>query len=145
MTKSIEQMCCVSDAINWMGERFSPSLMCFESGALSHIFNHFIKTESVINNREGGDQVWIGPQLESVNYIYEKFPNLKKNLKFDLSERVNDNLNIPMSIDNRIKLVDCGGRPKPHELEAWPYVKKLVFSLIAKQELKLNNAYILWH
>ena len=67
MTKSIEQMCCVSDAINWMGERFSSSLMCFESGALSHIFDHFIKTESVINNREGGDQVWIGPQLESVN------------------------------------------------------------------------------
>lgn len=53
MTKSTEQMCCVSDAIRWMGEKVSPSLMCFESSSLSYIFNNFVKTESIINNLEG--------------------------------------------------------------------------------------------
>jgi hypothetical protein len=124
MTKSEKKMCCVSDAIEWKGERFSSSMMCFESGTLSHIFDNFIKNESAINNLEGGDQVWTGPQLESIYYIDDKFPNLKKNLKFHLSKMVNGKLNIPMNIDDRIKLVDCGGRPKPDQLEALPYVKK---------------------
>jgi hypothetical protein len=68
--------------------------------------------------------VWTGPQLHSINYIDEAFPNLKKNLKFDLAKKNKKNqLEIPHEIDARIKLVDCGGRPKPHELEMLPYIK----------------------
>ena len=124
MSQSEKPMSCVSDAVSWMGERFSSSLMCFESGKHAHIFDRFQKLESVIVGREGGDQVWTGPQLHSINYIDEAFPNLKKNLKFDLAKKNTKNqLEIPHEIDARIKLVDCGGRPKPHELEMLPYIK----------------------
>jgi len=124
MTKKEETMCCVSDAISWMGVRFSSSLMCFESGVHFEIFDNFIKTESKINNLKGGDQVWTGPQLKSVSYIDDFFPNLKKNLKFHLAKREGDQLIIPQQLDDKIKLVDCGGKPKPHELEALPYIKR---------------------
>tara|TARA_B110000090_G_C13356528_1_gene436860 strand:+ start:266 stop:940 length:675 start_codon:yes stop_codon:yes gene_type:complete len=124
MTKKEETMCCVSDAINWMGVRFSSSLMCFESGVHSEIFEKFKKKESEINELKGGDQVWTGPQLNSVCYIDDFFPNLKKNFKFHLAKRDGNNLTLPLHLDEKIKLVDCGGKPKPHELEALPYIKR---------------------
>ena len=124
MTKKEETMCCVSDAINWMGVRFSSSLMCFESGVHSEIFEKFKKMESEINELKGGDQVWTGPQLNSVCYIDDFFPNLKKNFKFHLAKRDGNNLTLPLHLDEKIKLVDCGGKPKPHELEALPYIKR---------------------
>ena len=124
MTKKEETMCCVSDAINWMGVRFSSSLMCFESGVHSEIFEKFKKKESEINELIGGDQVWTGPQLNSVCYIDDFFPNLKKNFKFHLAKRDGNNLTLPLHLDEKIKLVDCGGKPKPHELEALPYIKR---------------------
>jgi hypothetical protein len=52
MSQSEKPMSCVSDAVSWMGERFSPSLMCFESGKHAHIFDRFQKLESVIVGRE---------------------------------------------------------------------------------------------
>jgi len=124
MTKKEETMCCVSDAINWMGVRFSSSLMCFESGVHSEIFEKFKKKENEINELKGGDQVWTGPQLNSVCYIDDFFPNLKKNFKFHLAKRDGNNLTLPLHLDEKIKLVDCGGKPKPHELEALPYIKR---------------------
>ena len=124
MTKKEETMCCVSDAINWMGVRFSSSLMCFESGVHFKIFEKFKKMESEINELIGGDQVWTGPQLNSVCYIDDFFPNLKKNFKFHLAKRDGNNLTLPLHLDEKIKLVDCGGKPKPHELEALPYIKR---------------------
>ena len=118
-----EKMCCVSDAIGWLGGKFSSSLMCFESGANSQIFKQFVNDESTINNRPGGDQLWTGPQLESVYYVDEDFPNLKKNLKYDIGERDGSNLTLPLQLPDGVKLVDCGGRPKPHELEMIPYIR----------------------
>jgi len=124
MTKKTESMCCVSDAIGWMGQRFSSSLMCFESGVHSKIYKYFEKNEDKINNLEGGDQVWTGPQLETVYYIDDDFPNMKKNLKFHLAKRLNNQLQLPITVSDDVKLVDCGGRPKPHELEVLPYIKQ---------------------
>ena len=126
MTNREEKMCCVSDAINWMGNKFSSSLMLFKSGVHNDIFNNFINEEKSINNNKGGDQVWTGPQLDSVYYVDESYPNLKKNLKFHLGTRqANDpsKLTLPKNLSNEIKLVDCGGRPKPHELQILPYIK----------------------
>ena len=40
-----EAMSCVSDAIGWMGEQFSSSMMCFESGAHEHIYLISIENE----------------------------------------------------------------------------------------------------
>jgi hypothetical protein len=124
MTKKTEAMCCVSDAIGWMGQRFSSSLMCFESGAHASIFDYFEKNEGALNSLAGGDQVWTGPRLDSVYYIDDDYPNLKKNLKFHLAKKIGNKLELPTHIECEIKLVDCGGRPKPHELEALPYVKE---------------------
>ena len=123
MMKKTESMCCVSDAIGWMGENFSSSLMCFESGVHANIYLKFIENEEKINALPGGDQVWTGPQLQSVSFIDDTFPNLKKNLKFHLSKKSDNKFEIPSQINNEVKLVDCGGRPKPHELEVLPYIK----------------------
>ena len=123
MVNSKESMICVSDAIGWMGEKFSSSLMCFESGAHEHIYSKFIENEAEINDLEGGDQVWTGPQLDSVAFIDDKFPSLKKNLKFHLAKLTEGKVEIPFEICEEVKLVDCGGRPKPHELEILPYIK----------------------
>jgi len=77
---------CVSDATNWMGCKFSSSMMVFETGQHTHIFDEFLKQGDDLYHRAGGDQVWIGPQLEDINYIDEVFPDLKKNLKYHLMD-----------------------------------------------------------
>ena len=124
MQKREELMCCVSDAIEWMGVKFSSSLMFFKSGVHPKIFENFVKNESLINNREGGDQVWIGPQLSSVCYVDEHYPNLKKSFKFHLAKRNSKKYEVPMIINDKIKLIDFGGKLKPHQFDKLPYIKK---------------------
>ena len=67
-------------------------------------------------------------------YIDEKFPNLKKNLKFDLAIKNGDKLSLPGRIDSTIKLVDCGGRPKPHDLHMLPYIKRNWHDIICENQ-----------
>ena len=124
MKKREELMCCISDAIEWMNVKFSSSLMFFKSGVHSKIFENFLKFESSINNREGGDQVWVGPQLDSICYIDEDYPNLKKSFKFHLATRNSKKYEVPMKINEKIKLIDFGGKFKPHQFEKLPYIKK---------------------
>ena len=124
MQKREELMCCISDAIEWMNVKFSSSLMFFKSGVHSKIFENFLKNESSINNREGGDQVWVGPQLDSICYIDEDYPNLKKSFKFHLATRNSKKYEVPMKINEKIKLIDFGGKFKPHQFEKLPYIKK---------------------
>ena len=76
--KAGEEMNCVSDAIHWMGEKFSSSMMLFQSGSQAHIFESYLEADDDLVNRPGGDQVWAGPQLTSVSYMDEAFPDLKK-------------------------------------------------------------------
>ena len=117
------QMAAYSDAINWMGCRFSSSFMLFKSGELEHIYNNFIKNYPSLENRPGGDQVWIEPQLDNILYLDEKFPNLKRSLKFDLASISERRITLPMQISNDIKIIDFHGNPKPHQLLNWPIVK----------------------
>ena len=124
MKERKESMCCVSDAIEWMGVKFSSSLMFFKSGVHSKIFENFLKNEFLIKNKEGGDQVWIGPQLDSICYIEEQYPNLKKKFKFHLAKREGKKFTVPMVIDSKIKLIDFSGKTKPHNFEKLPYIKK---------------------
>jgi len=119
-----ESICCVSDSVNWMGVKFSSSLMFFKSGMHTKIFDNFTKNEKNIINNKGGDQVWISTQLKTIFYIDDLFPNLKKNFKFQLAKRDGKKFTVPMNIDENIKLIDFGGRPKPHQLEKLPYIKK---------------------
>ncbi len=67
--------------------------------------------------------MWAGPLMRDVLYIDEAYPNLKRNLKFHLAKRVGNELVVPSSLDASIKIVDCSGRPKPHELEMLDWVR----------------------
>jgi len=116
-------MHCVSDAVHWMGEKFSSSLMLFDSGVHSHIYEAFAVADETLIERPGGDQVWVGPQLKKINFIDEQFPNLKKNLKFHLAKRDKDQFHVPRYLPPEVKLVDCGGRPKPDQLAFLPFIK----------------------
>ena len=50
--------------------------------------------------------------IKNINFIDDQFPNLKKNMKFDLGEKSGYKFLIPAKLPNEnIKLVDCGGRP----------------------------------
>ena len=124
MQKREEQMCCVSDAIEWMGIKFSSSLMFFKSGVHSKIFENFVQNESLINNREGGDQVWTGPQLSSICYMDEHYPNLKKSFRFHLAKRNSKKYEVPLIINDKIKIIDFGGKLKPHQFDKLDYIKK---------------------
>ena len=115
---------CVSDAIEWKGEKFSSSLMILKSGSRSEVFAKFVEDEHLLFEREGGDQVWAGPLLGDINFIDETFPNLKKNLKFQLGQIQGGSLNLPRVLPSEIKLIDCSGDPKPHQLGAIHYVKE---------------------
>ena len=115
---------CVSDAIGWMGEKFSSSFMILKSGSRSEVFSKFVKDEHLLSEREGGDQVWAGPLLGDINFVDETFPNLKKNLKFHLGKIQGTSLKLPRLLPSEIKLIDCGGNPKPDELGAIHYVKE---------------------
>jgi hypothetical protein len=119
-----QNLACISDAIHWMGEKFSSSLMLFKSGTQEHVYKKFMTEHNSLATRDGGDQVWVGPQLSNILYIDEQYPNLKKNLKFNVAQRNGDQLTFPALLDPTIKMLDCGGRPKPHELTMLPYVKK---------------------
>jgi len=90
-----EPMRCVSDAIGWKGEKFSSSMMCFDSGAFAPIFERFEKAGPALETSEGGDQVWVGPQLGDVYYVDDDYPDLKKNLKFHLAKRDGKKLHLP--------------------------------------------------
>jgi hypothetical protein len=118
------EMCCVSDAISWLGCKFSSSLMIFRTGAAAGIWEEFQSSWEKIERRPGGDQVWMAPMLKRICYLDESYPNLKKNLKFQLAKKTEDGRFIlPSELPDVVKLVSCSGRPKPHELAALPYVK----------------------
>jgi len=116
------QIAAVSDAVGWMNQKFSSSLMIFKTGALANIFHEFCKAPEALYDRPGGDQVWMGPYLDDVCYLDETYPNLKRNLKFHIAARKGNDLIIPTEISDQIKSVDCTGQPKPHELAAVPYI-----------------------
>ena len=132
--KQRPSIACVSDAINWMGVKFSSSFMIYKTGSQNEIFEKFRKNHKKIANLAGGDQVWTGPQLKNVLYIDIKFPNLKKNLKFHLAKLNGNDLVLPSILDNSIKLVDCGGNPKPHELKMVPYIKRNWHDIICENQ-----------
>ncbi|MBF0381733.1 MAG: hypothetical protein HQL69_11985 [Magnetococcales bacterium] len=108
------QITCVSDAVEWLGNKFSSSLMIFKTAALADIYHRFMATYKDLQNREGGDQVWIGPQLKDVQYIDEKYPDLKKNFKFQFTNVDNSEPLAGFELtDNDIWFVPPGGNKPP--------------------------------
>lgn len=128
------KVACVSDAIDWMGNHYSSSMMIVPRGRMDPIYQEFLKEQKTETlNRTGGDQVWTGNHLRSnvqnygsfpVLYIDDRFPNLKRNLKFHLGKKILGQWKFPLAIPSNVKIVDCGGRPKPHLLENFEYIRK---------------------
>jgi hypothetical protein len=125
-----KKIACVSDAIMWKGNKFSSSMQVFETGSMQDVWEKFQSDRTVHQQFDGGDQVWTGKfltdtgQAKKVLYLDEKFPKLKMNLKFHLGEKVFGQWQFPQKISPKIKMVDCGGRPKPHDLQELEYIKK---------------------
>ena len=119
----MDTLAAVSDPITWMDEKFSSSMMVFKAHQHTHVFDAFKAQSAELKDRAGGDQVWMGPKLGEVLYIDETFPSLKRNLKFHIAQKKGNTLDLPLTIPPDVKMVDCTGEPKPHQLEQLPYIK----------------------
>jgi hypothetical protein len=115
-----------------MNNKYSSSMMVLKSGKMQEIWELFSLDSWRLFDYNGGDQVWTGRLLEEwkaggfsdVFYIDEQVnPDLKRNLKFHLGEKIMGQWKFPKYISPKVKIVDCGGRPKPHLLEYLPYIK----------------------
>lgn len=126
-TKWPDHIVLVEDAIHWMQNDLSTSWMVFNSKNFTYISERLIRDHMImdLNHFKGGDQVWLGKHVQPPYHLINKtYPDLKKNLKFDLGTKVFNMWDFPRNISNNIKLIDCGGKPKPHELEQLPYIKQ---------------------
>lgn len=124
-----QSLTCVSDAIGWLGNDYSSSMVMLKSGKNSWIYDKWLKKYRELATYRGGDQVWTGRLLKKegvkVLYVDKKFPRIKANLKYHLARSIGDGrMQLPMEIPFDVKMVDCGGRPKPHELSQVAYIKE---------------------
>ena len=123
------KVACVSDAIGWKDNKYSSSMMVLKSGNMHDVWEKFKLDSWRLFDYDGGDQVWTGHHLslgeQVVYYMDEQFnTNLKLNLKFHLGQRIMGQWKFPSYIPSGCKIVDCGGRPKPHELDNLRYIKE---------------------
>ena len=124
--KSGYDVACVSDAIMWKNNKYSSSMMILEKGKMQDVWDMFVNNPQF--GYDGGDQVYTGHLIErlgkKVFYIDETFPSVKLNLKFHLSSKVLGQWKFPSYVTPKCKIVDCGGRPKPHDLGNLKYIKE---------------------
>ena len=123
------EIACFGDHIGWKGIKFGSALMFFNQAKMKWLYNNFIINIDNNMKTEGGDQVWIGKHLTNVLYLENHFSNLVKSLKFDLSQKSIDGskLIMPVDIEKDFMMLNCHGRPKPHQLEemGWPPIKSI--------------------
>jgi hypothetical protein len=122
---------CVSDAIGWLDNKYSSSLVITKSGQNQWIYDIWEKVHKRTTSYRGGDQVYTGRLLKREGiepvYIDETFPLLKRNLKFHLAtnwDRKFGILDLPSELPEGVKLVDCGGQPKPDRLSYLSYIRE---------------------
>jgi hypothetical protein len=117
----------ISDAINWLGVRYNSSFLLLKSGTTQHIYEEWLKTKDELIEYEGGDQVWTGRYLDSiqtdVHYLDDVF-DIKRNFKHNLCKVVGEKILVPEVLSENTKIIDCSGFPKPHELKTVPYIKE---------------------
>ena len=116
----------VSDAIGWKNNKYSSSMMVLKKGNMKDVWDVFQQNSWRLFDYDGGDQVWTGRLLKNSDIFYmdEKNKNLKLNLKFHLGEKIFGQWKFPTYLPSSCKIVDCGGRPKPHDLEYLNYIKE---------------------
>lgn len=116
---------CVRDAIDWLGSPYNSSFLIIKSGTQQHLFNEFKQNQQQLLNFHGGDQVWANDKIKNPLFINDKFPNLKLNFKFQLSQMDGQYIIPPKILPyHDIKIIDCSGQAKPHELEQLDYIKE---------------------
>lgn len=126
---NLYKVACVSDAIGWKDNKYSSSMMVLKSGNMQDIFETFNASSHRLFDYDGGDQVWTGHYLEmqksKIYYMDEEYnPQLKLNLKFHLGTKILGSWKFPSYVPTLCKIVDCGGKPKPHELFNLKYIKE---------------------
>jgi len=116
----------VSDAILWKNNKYSSSMMVLKKGNMQDVWDVFERDSWRLFDYDGGDQVWTGRLLKDskIFYMDEKNKNIKLNLKFHLGEKIFGQWKFPTYLPSSCKIVDCGGRPKPHDLEHLNYIKE---------------------
>lgn len=123
----------LSDAIMWKDNKYNSSMLVLESGKMTDVWQLFSLDSWRLFDYDGGDQVWTGRLLEEwkaggyseVCYMDEEFnENLRLNLKFNLGQKIMGQWKFPSYIPSACKIVDCSGRPKPHDLSHLSYIKK---------------------
>ena len=122
-------LACVSDAIKWMNNKYSSSMVLLKSKDNHDIYEAWTQKYKELETFAGGDQVWTGWFLRENNkevlYIDEQFKKIKYNLKYHLAQSMSQQgIQLPREVPPGVKMIDCGGRPKPHEMESIPYIKQ---------------------
>jgi hypothetical protein len=126
--KSGYDVACVSDAIGWKNNKYSSSMMVLDNQdeKMDFVYEEFER--NLTFDYDGGDQVFTGRLIQKfskkVYYIDETHSNLKLNLKFHLGQKILGQWKFPTYLPFDCKIVDCGGRPKPHELQSLKYIKE---------------------
>jgi len=118
---------CISDAITWCGVEYNSSFLLLKSGTTQHIYDAWLESKDSLSDYVGGDQVWVGRYLKDTNtevqYLDDTF-DIRKNFKHHLCTAVEGQVNVPRNLPDSVKMVDCSGVPKPHQLEQIPYIKE---------------------
>ena len=61
-------------------------------------------------------------QLEQVLFLDEFFPEAKQGLKYLKARKVDGRIRLPLSLPDKVKIIDFGGNPKTHEIANWPVI-----------------------
>ncbi len=123
--ENTQEIACWADAISWMGEKFNSSCQIFKKGTMRHIFNEFLHQYPAIQDRAGGDQVWVGPQLKNILFLNEKFPNFVQSFKTHVLTQKNDTMYLNRHKFEESMIIDFHGPPKPHQLLHIPFIAEI--------------------
>ena len=120
---------CVKDPIAWHNNLYNSSFVIFKTGQLTEIYDKWLPDRKRLREFEGGDQVWTGQLFKELGiqpyYMDNKYPSLKKSLKYGVAENVTEKgMQVPTQQPKRLKILDCNGRPKPHEMGSISWIKK---------------------
>lgn len=112
--KKPSQVIACEDAIHWLGERFSSTVMGFDTGEHEYVYDRLLSDikkygRRNFESRRGGDQVWLAPLIrDHIMYVEDiadgRYAN---NYKFDLSK---------VGPTPETEIVCFSGHPKPEHV-----------------------------
>lgn len=86
-------------------------IMGWNKNKVGHIYDRFLpKSREVINNYQGGDQVWIDENKPSIEYLQDIYHN--EIVSFKRHCMVNNHISVP----EKARIVCFHGNPRPHTI-----------------------------